>query len=219
MANISNIDFIKIGIDQNGVVHYVNAAGAWDILPLGGSGDCCDGTITAAGNVTIESTGGSVGVDASDEVNIEAVNNVFLGSVNGTITAQSRGNATLQSTNGNVLINSPSGGVIVNGVKTYKALLTQTGTDAPVATVLQNTLGGTVVWTRNGVGSYQGTLVGAFTANKTLIITALNGDAGLAIYSQAQLGNADEFYFYALDTAYTAVDYGDIVNIIIEVYP
>jgi hypothetical protein len=41
MANISNIDFIKIGIDQNGVVHYVNASGAWDILPLGGSGDCC----------------------------------------------------------------------------------------------------------------------------------------------------------------------------------
>jgi hypothetical protein len=39
MANISNIDFIKIGIDQNGVVHYVNASGAWDILPLGGSGN------------------------------------------------------------------------------------------------------------------------------------------------------------------------------------
>jgi len=31
------------------------------------------------------------------------------------------------------------------GTKMYLALLTQTGTDAPVATVLVNTLGGTVV--------------------------------------------------------------------------
>lgn len=47
--------------------------------------------------------------------------------------------------------------------KVYVALLTQTGTDAPVATVLQNTLGGTVVWSRNGTGEYYGTLLGAFT--------------------------------------------------------
>lgn len=31
--------------------------------------------------------------------------------------------------------------------KVYGALLTQTGTDAPAATVLENTLGGAVVWT------------------------------------------------------------------------
>lgn len=49
----------------------------------------------------------------------------------------------------------------------YTALLTQTGTDAPVATVLQNTLGGPVVWTYNDVGSYVGTLSGAFTVDKT----------------------------------------------------
>ncbi len=51
----------------------------------------------------------------------------------------------------------------------YRALLTQSGTDAPEAVVLENTLGGTVVWTRLGVGSYQGALTGAFTANKTFI--------------------------------------------------
>jgi hypothetical protein len=171
MANISNIDFIKIGIDQNGVVHYVNASGAWDILPLGGSGDCCGGTIEAEGNVTIESTGGSVGVDALDEINIEAINNTFLGSVNGTVTVQSRGNATLQSTNGNLLLNSPNGNVVVNGVKVYKALLTQSSTNAPVATVLENTLGGTLVWSYVGVGSYRVTLTGAFPLEKTSILT------------------------------------------------
>ena len=51
--------------------------------------------------------------------------------------------------------------------KVYTALLSQTGTNAPVATVLENTLGGTVVWTRTGVGTYIGTLTGAFISQKT----------------------------------------------------
>lgn len=59
--------------------------------------------------------------------------------------------------------------VEVTGVKRYVALLTQTGTNAPVATVLENSLGGTVVWTYDGVGGYSGTLSGAFPENKTWI--------------------------------------------------
>lgn len=51
----------------------------------------------------------------------------------------------------------------------YTALLTQSGTDAPVATVLENTLGGTVVWSYLSTGSYIGTLTGAFTDNKTIV--------------------------------------------------
>jgi hypothetical protein len=53
--------------------------------------------------------------------------------------------------------------------KVYTALLTQTGTNAPTATVLENTLGGTVVWTRSGVGAYIGTLSNAFTSEKTAV--------------------------------------------------
>ena len=53
--------------------------------------------------------------------------------------------------------------------KVYTALLTQSGTDAPVATILENTLGGTVVWSYDGFGSYIGSLNGAFTENKTFI--------------------------------------------------
>lgn len=55
----------------------------------------------------------------------------------------------------------------VPGYLVYTALLTQTGTGAPVATVLNNTLGGTVVWAREGAGEYVGTLAGVFTENKT----------------------------------------------------
>lgn len=48
------------------------------------------------------------------------------------------------------------------GIKRYVALLTQSGTDAPVATVLENSLGGTLAWTYTGAGLYTGTLAGAF---------------------------------------------------------
>lgn len=57
----------------------------------------------------------------------------------------------------------------VNGVKTYRALLSQSGTDAPVATVLENSLGGTPVLARTGAGTYTATLTGAWTSNKTFI--------------------------------------------------
>ncbi len=56
---------------------------------------------------------------------------------------------------------------VTPGIKRYVALITQSGTSAPVATVLENTLGGTVVWTRDSTGIYSGTLNGAFTNNKT----------------------------------------------------
>lgn len=55
----------------------------------------------------------------------------------------------------------------VLGYKEYVALLTQAGTDAPVATVLYNDLGGTVVWAYGGNGEYSATLTGAFVLNKT----------------------------------------------------
>ncbi len=54
-----------------------------------------------------------------------------------------------------------------SGIKVYSALLTQTSTNAPVATILQNTLAGTPVWTRSAQGIYLATLSGAFPLNKT----------------------------------------------------
>ena len=54
--------------------------------------------------------------------------------------------------------------------KVYTALITQTGTSAPVATVLENTLGGSIVWTRVNPGIYSGTLTGAFTTDKTILL-------------------------------------------------
>jgi hypothetical protein len=64
------------------------------------------------------------------------------------------------------LINSGS----VAGYKVYTALLTQAGTAAPVATVLQDTTGGTFTWSRQSAGNYTITASSAlFTANKTMV--------------------------------------------------
>ncbi|MFA6524595.1 MAG: hypothetical protein WC264_03815 [Candidatus Paceibacterota bacterium] len=51
----------------------------------------------------------------------------------------------------------------------YTALLTQSGTSDPTATVLENTIGN-IVWSYGGVGQYIGTLAGAFVNNKTFIL-------------------------------------------------
>jgi hypothetical protein len=50
--------------------------------------------------------------------------------------------------------------------KRYRALFTQNGTNPPTVNVLENTLGGTVVWTRISAGNYRGTLTGAFPVAK-----------------------------------------------------
>ena len=59
---------------------------------------------------------------------------------------------------------APAGGG--PGYLKYVALLTQTGENAPVAVVLENTLGA-VAWTRNSSGVYCGNLEGAFPEGKT----------------------------------------------------
>ncbi len=51
--------------------------------------------------------------------------------------------------------------------KIYRALITQTSTNAPTVIVLENTLGGDIVWTRTLQGVYNGTLLNAFPENKT----------------------------------------------------
>ncbi len=67
------------------------------------------------------------------------------------------------------------------GYKEYVALLSQSGTSAPVATVLQNELGEVPVFSRDGTGEYYLTTTGdVFTANKTSV-TITNSEGGKTI--------------------------------------
>ena len=57
--------------------------------------------------------------------------------------------------------------ITISNYKVYTALLTQSGTGAPVATVLENTIGN--IWfTYDGIGTYLIHSDGLFTGNKTV---------------------------------------------------
>jgi hypothetical protein len=65
--------------------------------------------------------------------------------------------------------------------KTYVALISQSGTAAPVATVLENTLGENLTWQWAGTGSYRVVSNSLFTLDKTTItINNVQFDGGVA---------------------------------------
>jgi hypothetical protein len=66
--------------------------------------------------------------------------------------------------------------------KVYTALLSQSGTDAPVATVLENTLGETIGFTYKGVGSYD--IISTTLTNLDLVYATIQntGDTNFEIF-------------------------------------
>ena len=68
------------------------------------------------------------------------------------------------------------------GYTSYAGYLVQSGTEAPLATVMQNTTGGTIAWSRNSSGNYSGTITGgAFTAGKTLVFVNQGGSTSASV--------------------------------------
>ena len=55
-----------------------------------------------------------------------------------------------------------------SGVTRYVALLNQTGTNAPSATVLENT-GSAITWSRHSAGIYKAETSGGFPAGRTVV--------------------------------------------------
>lgn len=100
----------------------------------------------------------------------------------------------------------------------YKAIITQTGTSDPVATVIYSNYVGSIVWTRTGVGNYRATLTGAFPAAKTFVMTGTptNGTN----YSIGVLRGSDDYIFMDSFTNGVLTD-GTINNqtVSFEVYP
>lgn len=90
-----------------------------------------------------------------------------------------------------------------NKVKVYRALLTQGGTAAPVATVLENTLGATITWGYVGVGEYSFIIsAGTFPALKTAIKLGSNlvtADTAPLLYTYRT--STTRFDLYSRDAA------------------
>lgn len=86
------------------------------------------------------------------------------------------------------------------GYKVYTALLTQTGTDAPTATILQNTIG-TVTYTYSGVGIYHATSSGLFTENKTFFIMSSSNYGSDGIIFTIDWVSSSDITINCFDTA------------------
>ncbi len=104
----------------------------------------------------------------------------------------------------------------------YTALLSQSGTSAPTATVLQNTLGGTVVWSYVSTGQYAATLTGAFTVNKTVTFVNQGATSPMAeVKFNRQDANSCTLRTYQVNTT-TSTDTvlaNDVSMVEIRVYP
>jgi|TARA_R110000744_G_scaffold106954_1_gene203358 hypothetical protein len=106
------------------------------------------------------------------------------------------------------------------GYTTYVALITQTGTAAPVATVLQNTTGGTIVWTWNSTGRFLATINNAtYTANKTaILLTSGSASATDGKFLKVEdSGNTTVQAFYNFDTISNTAQNGVVAGSIIEI--
>jgi hypothetical protein len=163
-----------------------------------------DATVTAVDDTTISVTVGGVPIITLNIYDIVSIDS-----------AKPYGNA------GDVVtqITNASGGGS-SSYSVYTALLTQSGTDAPVATVLQNTLGGTVLWTRFSEGIYIGTLAGAFAADKTLVI-AQQANSGNSLGIDVGNDSVDAIYLTTFNIGTGANADGQLINAPVEIraYP
>jgi len=106
----------------------------------------------------------------------------------------------------------------VKKFKEYVAIINQSSTSDPTATVISNELGGTVTLNYVSVGSYTATLTGAFTTNKTIVsITSGNSSVSASLFGYSS--DSDTIRFGSYDLSGSAKD-GIIENstFIIRVY-
>lgn len=83
------------------------------------------------------------------------------------------------------------------GTKYYTALLTQTGTANPVATILQNTIG-TITLTRESPGTYSMNGTNIFTLNKTIMPPFSSDFLGNAIVALPLSDNTEIIGYWSI---------------------
>jgi hypothetical protein len=162
-GNVSNNNNV-VGISQ------VNGFGLKiGVFKAGGGGVLGVDSLDA---LNIQQTSGNVGINQPNPTErLEVVGN---GKFTGTVTASPAELETELATLGQVNSFRP--------YKVYTALLSQSGTNAPVATVLENTLGGVPTYQRNTQGAYQLTLSNAFINLKTALFITDSSASQLRIY-------------------------------------
>lgn len=88
--------------------------------------------------------------------------------------------------------------------KNYRAQMQQSGTDAPTATILNNTIGN-IIWTRVSQGYYKGTLSGAFPTDNQCWLTTSQSQGPL-ITQNLYRQNANEIDLNTYDSTGSVTD-------------
>ena len=103
------------------------------------------------------------------------------------------------------------------GYTVYTALIDQATTAAPTATVLQNTTGGTITWSRASTGNYTAVISGAnYVENKTAILLG-NTNATMSILQQC-VKSTTGITFEQISNANSNVDGLTKISIEIRIY-
>jgi len=89
--------------------------------------------------------------------------------------------------------------------KVYTAILSQSGTSTPTATVLENTLGN-ITWSRNSAGNYEANSNSLFLSNKTSILISPARSSTFSAQGQFFMPTSysNESYIYL--TTYTLIE-------------
>jgi len=106
----------------------------------------------------------------------------------------------------------------VRPYKVLSVLFTQTSTNNPVVTILENTLG-TVTFTYSSVGVYLASSSALFTTNKTFVL--MNSGVNGAYINGVNLSNTSQFFINTknITTAASANDGNNSTALEIRVYP
>lgn len=175
-------------LSNTGIITEVDGSTSNELQTITNSSDATSHT------VTLSNSGGSVQLIEGSGV---------------TLTTGGTGSA------GTVTIAASGGGA---SYLVYTALITQSGTSAPVATILENTLGGTPTWSRQAQGTFRATLTNLFTSNKSTAFVANDYVNGNSEHSTGSFVSDDyyEMYTYTISNVTT-----DNVSFTIEirVYP
>lgn len=97
--------------------------------------------------------------------------------------------------------------------KKYVALMNQSGGNAPVAILLENTIGGSPSWIRNAQGDYSIIISDAFPdANKVVVIPGASGTPNSAVSFLIAVLDSSTIEFFSSDG-----NDGKMVNLPIEI--
>lgn len=182
-----------------------------------------------ASDVALVTTTGNIGffTNGTRKVSVSNSGNVLVGTstddgvnklqVNGSVSATSyTGNATLTGTptaptaaagtNTTQIATTAFVQSATRPYKVYTALITQTGTDAPTAIVLENTTGATVTFARTAIGTYNAQFSSAvLTVDKT-VVPGSSTDTSDGIFNSGVASTTQVNFFTAKTSPYALTD-------------